>query len=248
MKPVQDLQSKWETCCSPDDFNKLICKPPAWLSWKWEGGVLHTARSLTSTTPAPPTTFFLISELPLALTDKKNITCPSPGPYSDGTTEFWHWTGSSWVQPRRTESPLLIYWTCSVLSNPALGSGSAQGQSHHLPRWQASTRARGVTTKEESSACCNPQSQTGHIAICVIFFFSINERRLRNHLFSAGTLQWDKESPKPRLCMHRTCQKWKSVGKGLCWLLIQTHVFNGIKEPKNKGRRHQARDHVKGSL
>lgn len=38
MKPAQDLQSKWETCCSPDDFNKVIHKTPssslAWLEFR----------------------------------------------------------------------------------------------------------------------------------------------------------------------------------------------------------------------
>lgn len=84
MKPAQDLQSKWETCCSPDDFNKLICKPAAWLSWKSGTGVLHTAHSLTSTTPAPPTTSFLISKFSLVLTDKKNIMSKSWFPFRWG--------------------------------------------------------------------------------------------------------------------------------------------------------------------
>lgn len=64
--------------------------PPGWLSWKSGAGVLHTAHSLSCTTPAPPTTSFLSSKPSLALTDKKNSMWPSlvpihMGPRSSGT-------------------------------------------------------------------------------------------------------------------------------------------------------------------
>lgn len=64
--------------------------PPGWLSWKSGAGVLHNTHSLSCTTPAPPTTSFLSSKPSLALTDKKNSTCPSlvpiqMGPLSSGT-------------------------------------------------------------------------------------------------------------------------------------------------------------------
>lgn len=165
MKPAQDLQSKWEACCSPDDFNRVKCKTPS---------SSLTELEVRSRCPTyyPQLIFYhscttnhLLPQFRALFNShrQKDHMSKSWSPLR-WAHEFWHWTVFSWVQPTRMESPVLTCSTCSVFSKPALGSGSVQGQSHHLPWWQASTRAcrRCHHQGEVSSTwwhpapCCNP--------------------------------------------------------------------------------------------
>lgn len=71
--------------------------------------------------------------------------------------------------------------------NPDGNSAPEHGRCHHQERVSS--------TWWHPASCCNPWPQAGCVAIYIIFF-PINEKRLRSHLFRAGTLHWDEASSK----------------------------------------------------